>query len=104
MENATHCGVCMKNTFCREANRNGRRFTRRGLLKLAMPTAGVFLSTSYFWDLSGWAAGEKPAQEAQSATVDGATVQYDSGGVKIDAYVAKPKGGGKNPAVIVIHD
>ena len=94
----------MKNTFCREANLNGRRFTRRGLLKLAMATAGVFLSTSYFLDLSGWAAGAKSAQEAQLANADAVTVQYDSGGVKIDAYVAKPKGGGKNPAVIVIHD
>jgi len=69
-----------------------------------MAAAGVFLFTSYFLDLSGWAAGAKSAQEAQLANVDAATVQYDSGGVKIDAYVAKPKGGGKNPAVIVIHD
>src|ERR1700704_90013 len=94
----------MKNTFCREESLNGRRFTRRGLLKLAMATAGVFLSTSYFLNLSGWAAGVKPAQEAQLANVDAATRQYDSGGTNIDAYVAKPKGGGKNPAVIVIHD
>src|SRR3979490_1023976 len=100
----THCGVCMKDTFCREESLNVRRFIRRGLLKLAMAAAGVFLSTSYFLDLSGWAAGAKLAQEAQLANVDAATVQYDSGGVKIDAYVAKPKGGGKNPAVIVIHD
>src|SRR6267378_906033 len=104
MESATHCGVSMKNTIGGEVSLNGRGFTRRELLKLAMATAGVFLSTSYFLDLSGWAAGAKSAQEAQSANVDAATVQCDSGGVKIDAYVAKPKGGGKNPAVIVIHD
>ena len=100
----THCGVCMKDIFYREESLNRRRFTRRRLLKLALPTAGVFLSTSYFLDLSGWAAGAKLAQEAQLANADAATVQYDSGGVNLDAYVAKPKGGGKNPAVIVIHD
>jgi carboxymethylenebutenolidase len=94
----------MKNIIGGEVSLNGRGFTRRELLKLAMATAVVFLSTSYFLNLSGSAAGVKPAQEAQSANVDAAMVQYDSGGVKIDAYVAKPKGGGKYPAVIVIHD
>src|SRR5258706_2894874 len=100
----THCGVCMKNTFCREESLNGRRFTRRRLLKLAMAAAGVFLSTSYFLDLSGWAAGTKLAQEAQLANADSGMGQYDAGGIKLDAYVAKPTGGGKYPAVIVIHD
>ncbi len=104
MEDATHCGVRMKDTLLREGNINGRGFTKRRLLKLAMATAGVFLSTSYFLNLSGWAASVKPAQEAQSANVEATTVQYDSGGINIDAYVAKPKGGGKNPGVIVIHD
>jgi carboxymethylenebutenolidase len=94
----------MKNTYWREGSLNGRGFTRRRLLNFALAAAGVVLSTSYFLGLSGWAAGAKPAQEAQSASIDAATVQYDSGGVNIDAYVAKPKGGGKNPAVIVIHD
>src|SRR5258705_6475790 len=94
----------MKDIFYREESLNRRRFTRRGLLKLAMAAAGVFLSTSYFLDLSGWAAGTKLAQEAQLANADAAMVQYDSGGIKLDAYVAKPTGGGKYPAVIVIHD
>jgi carboxymethylenebutenolidase len=94
----------MKNTFWRQDNLHGRGFTRRGLLKFSMATAGVLLSTSYFLDLSGWAAGAKPAREAQSAGVDAEMRQYDSDGINIDAYVAKPKGGGKNPAVIVIHD
>jgi carboxymethylenebutenolidase len=94
----------MKDILAREASRNERGFTRRRMLKFAVAAAGVFLSTSYFLDLRGWAAGAKPAQEALAGTVDAATVPYDSGGVNLDAYVAKPKGGGKNPAVIVIHD
>ena len=32
------------------------------------------------------------------------TIHYDSGGFNIDAFVAKPAGGGKHPAVLVIHD
>jgi carboxymethylenebutenolidase len=32
------------------------------------------------------------------------TVHYDSGGFNIDAFVAKPEGRGKHPAVLVIHD
>jgi carboxymethylenebutenolidase len=94
----------MENTFSREASLYGREFTRRRLLKLAMATARVFLTTSYFLDLSGWAAGAKLGQDAPPANMDWATVQYDSGGINLDAYVAKPKGGGNNPAVIVIHD
>src|SRR4029077_7118132 len=63
-----------------------------------------FVSTNYLLDLSGWAAAARPPQDTQSANVDATMVQYDSGGLNIDAYLAKPKGGGKNPAIIVIHD
>jgi carboxymethylenebutenolidase len=78
--------------------------TRRKLLKLALATLGVCVVAGYLSGLSGWAATPRAAQDAQAANVDAATVQFDSGGLNIDAYVAKPKGGGKNPAVIVVHD
>jgi carboxymethylenebutenolidase len=45
-----------------------------------------------------------PTQEASAASVTSETVHYDSGGFNIDAFVAKPAGGGKHPAVLVIHD
>jgi len=77
---------------------------RRRALKLAFAAAGIFVSTNYLLDLSGWAAAARPPQDTQPANVDATMVQYDSGGLNIDAYLAKPKGGGKNPAVIVIHD
>ena len=32
------------------------------------------------------------------------TVHYDSGGFQIEAFVAKPSGGGRHPAILVIHD
>jgi carboxymethylenebutenolidase len=94
----------MKDIFSRAASLHGRRLTRGRVLKLSLAAAGAFLFASYFLSLGGWAAGAKPAQEAQLSNVDAATVQYDSGAVNLDAYVAKPRGGGKNPAVIVIHD
>jgi carboxymethylenebutenolidase len=93
----------MKDTFSQEGWLNGRGLARRKMLKLALATTGIFVCTGYSLGLIGNAAA-KSAQDAQSADVDVATVQYDSGGLNLDAYVAKPKGGGKNPAVIVIHD
>jgi carboxymethylenebutenolidase len=44
------------------------------------------------------------AQGAQAASGNTEAVHYDSGGFNIDAYLAKPSGSGKHPAVIVIHD
>jgi carboxymethylenebutenolidase len=32
------------------------------------------------------------------------SIHYDSGGFNIEAFVAKPAGGGRHPAVLVIHD
>jgi carboxymethylenebutenolidase len=94
----------MENAFLRNIFLDGHGFTRRRLLKLALAGGGIFVAASYLLGISGWAAAMNPAQEARSTNVDGAMVQYDSGGSNIDAYVAKPKGGGKTPAVIVIHD
>lgn len=94
----------MKNTFWRAGFLDRRLFARGRLLKLALAGAGMIVFASYLLGVSGSAAAANPAQDAQSANGDGVMVQYDSGGINIDAYVAKPKGGGKNPAVIVIHD
>jgi len=46
----------------------------------------------------------RPAQDAGAATAAADMVHFDSGGFQIDAFVAKPSGAGKHPAVIVIHD
>ncbi len=45
-----------------------------------------------------------PAQEAPAANVVTDTVRFDSGSSTLDAFVAKPSGGGRLPAVLVIHD
>lgn len=45
-----------------------------------------------------------PASPAQESAVTTETVHFDSGGFNIDAFVAKPSGAEKHPAVLVIHD
>jgi len=102
MKCATYCGVLMKIILGRKFGEKGCGFTRRKMLMLTLAAGGLFLFSRY--SLAGGSAAAKPAQETPAANVDVATIQYDSGGVSLDAYVAKPKGGGKNPAVIVIHD
>jgi len=94
----------MKNTFGRVDCLNGRLIARRRVVKLAMAATGIFVSACYLLGVNERAAAANPAQNGQSGNGDGVMVQYDSGGINIDAYVAKPKGGAKNPAVIVIHD
>ena len=94
----------MKNTFWRKVCLQIRGSTRRRILKLALGTVGIFVCNCFLLGLSERTAAAIPSQDAESANIDVTTVQYDSGGLHLDAYVAKPKGGGKNPAVIVIHD
>jgi carboxymethylenebutenolidase len=94
----------MKDNLWRGVRFVGSGRTLRRLLKLALATLGVCVVAGYLSGLSGWAATPSAAQDAQAANVDAATIQFDSGGLNIDAYVAKPKSGGKNPAVIVVHD
>jgi carboxymethylenebutenolidase len=75
---------------------------RKRILTLALATAAILLCSWYAF--AAWSSAAKPAQETPAASVDVTTIQYDSGGVSLDAFIVKPKGGGKNPAVIVIHD
>ena len=82
-------------------HRNWRIFPSSVLL------AGCLIAAGY-WALGsvGRAATPRPKQgESQSPSdVDAQTVEYSSNDVKISAYLAKPKGGGKHAAVIVVHD
>jgi carboxymethylenebutenolidase len=94
----------MKNIFARAACLNGRGVAQRKLRNLALTAVGIFALASYFPGASGRAATPRADQDAQAANVDAATIQFDSGGLNIDAYLAKPKSEGKNPAVIVVHD
>src|ERR1700687_4046368 len=43
-------------------------------------------------------------QDAAAPNVSSENIHYDSGGFSIEAFVAKPAGGGKHPAILLIHD
>jgi len=94
----------MKIALGRNVCRDVHRCTRRAALKWTLAGLGVFVSASYLLGISAGAATPGAALTAQSADVEASTVQYDSSGTNIDAYLAKPKGGGKHAAVIVVHD
>lgn len=45
-----------------------------------------------------------PAQGSQGGIVSTEATHFDSSGFQIEAFLAKPSGAGKHPAVLVIHD
>ncbi len=64
-----------------------------------------FLLTIIFFAILASAVPASPAQqEAAPTSVTTETIHFDSSGTNIDAFVARPAGAGKHPAVLVIHD
>jgi len=94
----------MNDTGTQEMWPNHRRFMGRKplTLDLAMAAAIFFVGSLFVSVASPLRA--VPPQESSPANVVTETIHYDSGGFNIDAFVAKPAGGGKHPAVLVIHD
>jgi carboxymethylenebutenolidase len=85
---------------CVDHQRFARR--RRSSQSLAASVA-IFLAASLSISIASPLTAA-PAQEAASANMATDTVHYDSGGFQIEAFVAKPSGGGRHPAILVIHD
>src|SRR3990172_4967321 len=77
---------------------------RRELLRSVIAATGSYTAAHLFLESSGLAATLISQVETQAANVDAETVRYPSGSVQVEAYMAKPKGGGKHPAVLVIHE
>jgi len=69
------------------------------MLSLAAAIA-IFVAGSFVTTISS----PLTAMPAQDASVSTETVHFDSGGFNLDAFLAKPEGAGKHPAVLVIHD
>ena len=92
----------MKVSGTRKARLNNQRFARRKIFALCICAAVAIFFTGSF--SASIASLLPPAQEAAAANVATETIHFDSGGFNIDAFVAKPAGGGKHPAVLVIHD
>jgi carboxymethylenebutenolidase len=83
---------------------NHQQFARRKLFTWGLATALAIFFTGSFFPSIAFHLPSAPAQEASAANVATKTIQYDSSGFNIDAFVAKPGSGGKHPAVLVIHD
>jgi carboxymethylenebutenolidase len=97
-----YLGESMKDSTAPKAALSNQRFASRKLLAAGLAAAFAILLSV----LPGY-SGSRPLaaeQDASTANVATETIHYDSGGFNIDAYVAKPAGGGKHPAVLVIHD
>jgi carboxymethylenebutenolidase len=73
-------------------------FRRQILLKPAALAVCAFAAGMYLLG-SPAVASPRPPQDANAETV-----QYDSGGTSISAYLVKPSGSGKHPAVLLVHD
>src|SRR5262245_56135044 len=86
-----------------ESYRSGR-MNRRELLQSIIGVMGSYTAAHLFLERTGLAATLISAVEAQNANVDAETVKYPSGRFEITAYLVKPKGTAKHPAVIVIHE
>jgi carboxymethylenebutenolidase len=94
----------MRDVASQEVFLNQRRFARRKLLARGLAAAvTVFFALSFFVYLSSPLHAAQ-TQQTSAADVATKTIHYDSGGFNIEAFVAKPAGGGKHPAVLVIHD
>lgn len=82
---------------------NGR-IDRRTLLAALSRLLGGYGAAHLYLELSGIAAGVLSAQESQRRGVDSETVRYSGPGGPIEAYLARPKGAGPFPAILVIHE
>jgi carboxymethylenebutenolidase len=83
---------------------NHRRSARPGLFAHSLAVAVIiFFALSPVGSIASPLTAEQ-AQEASAASVNTETIHYDSGGFSIEAFVAKPVGAGKHPAILVIHD
>lgn len=81
----------------------GGRIGRRNLLKSFFAATGVY-TVSHFLSIPRVAGAAAMPQDAAAVNVDTDTVHYPLGDTQLEAYLAKPKGDSKYPAVLVIHD
>ena len=88
------------------SNKLNRHQPRERLVRLAMTSVGCVAAGYVVLGLTGWLAPppRTAVQAAQPpASVDAQTIRYPSaGGAMIEAYIARPEGASRNPAVIVV--
>jgi carboxymethylenebutenolidase len=80
------------------------KMDRRDLLKAVIALTGSYTTAHLLLESTGLSANVISPLEAQAANVDAETIKYPSGSIQVEGYLAKPKGTGKFPAIIVIHE
>ena len=86
-----------------ERYRTGR-MDRRDLIKAMIAMTGSYATAHLFLETTGLSANLISTLEAQAAGVDAETIHYPSGSASIEGYLVKPKGTGKFPAIVVVHE
>jgi len=94
----------MKESMTQESCLNYQRSAKRRLFVLTRCAVATSFFAGFLFALSASPFTAAPAQDVAVANVSSETIHYDSGGFSIEAFVAKPAGTGKHPAVLVIHD
>jgi carboxymethylenebutenolidase len=94
----------MQESMTQETCVNYERSAKRRLFALARCAVATSFFAGSLFASSASPLAAAPAQDATVANVSSETIHYDSGGFSIEAFVAKPAGGGKHPAVLLIHD
>jgi carboxymethylenebutenolidase len=94
----------MKDSIAKEIHLNARRIARRKLFALRWLIVAAIFFVPLLFTSTASPLHAAPAQENSTANVATETIHFDSGGFNIDAFVAKPAGSGKHPAILVIHD
>src|SRR5260370_37417611 len=103
-ERAPFLGECMSGTRTQVVCIGYLRFGgRKPFAPRRRAVAAIFFAVSLFVSIVSPLSAAS-AQEAATGNVITETIHYDSGGFNIDAFLAKPSGAGKHPAVLVIHD
>jgi carboxymethylenebutenolidase len=87
-----------------EVHLNHRGLAKRKRITLFFSAAAIIFFAGFFPPPIATPLAAARAQDAAPPNVPSETIHYDSGGFNIDAFVAKPAGGGKHPAILVIHD
>jgi carboxymethylenebutenolidase len=87
-----------------EVHLNHRRLAKRKRITLFFSAAVIIFLAGFFPAPIASPLAAARAQDAALPNVLSETIHYDSGGFSIEAFVAKPEGGGKHPAILLIHD
>lgn len=74
---------------------------RRGMRPIVASWAGAAAGLAIL-GLTAWIIALPGTLQAAQSSAE--RIQYPSGGAMIDAYIGRPKGAQKSPAVIVVHD